>query len=103
MIRQCIPIPQKIYKITKKRLRTFDDIEKYFPGFISFIDSTTEREIPRPVDKKRRDAYYSGKKKRHTDVKTQFVVNNHGIIMHKKQPIRKEECMTMTSIKIIII
>jgi len=99
-IRKCLPIPQKIYNITK-RLRTVDEIEHYFPRFISFIDST-EQEISRPVDKKRHDVYYSSKKKRHT-VKTQFVVNNHGIIMHKKQPIRKEECMTMTSIKIIII
>jgi hypothetical protein len=64
LVRQCIPIPQKIYNITK-RLRTVDEVEHYFPGFISFIDST-EQQIPRPVDKRRRDAYYSGKKKRHT-------------------------------------
>src|SRR4051794_10932420 len=72
LVRQCIPIPQKIYNITK-RLRTVDEIERYFPGFISFIDST-EQQIPRPVDKRRRDSYYSGKKKRHT-VKTQLMVN----------------------------
>ena len=53
LVRQCIPIPQKIYNITK-RLRTVDEVEQYFPGFISFIDST-EQQIPRPVDKKRRD------------------------------------------------
>ena len=80
LIRKCLPIPQKIYNITN-RLKTLDEIEKYFPGFISFIDST-EQQIPRPVDKKRRKAYYSGKKKRHT-VKTQLMVNNHGIIIHK--------------------
>ena len=62
LIRKCIPIPQKIYNITK-RLRTADEVEQYFPGFISFIDST-EQQIPRPVDKRRRDAYYSGKKKK---------------------------------------
>jgi hypothetical protein len=27
--------------------------------------------------------FYSGKKKRHTAVKMQFMVNNHGIIIHK--------------------
>jgi hypothetical protein len=80
LVRQCIPIPQKIYNITK-RLRTVDEVEQYFPGFISFIDST-EQQIPRPVDKRRRDSYYSGKKKRHT-IKNQFVVNNHGVIIHK--------------------
>ena len=69
LIRKCLPIPQKIYNITK-RLRTVDEIEHYFPRFISFIDST-EQEISRPVDKKR-----------HT-VKTQLVVNNLGNIIHK--------------------
>lgn len=63
LIRKCIPIPQKIYNITK-RLRTVDEVEQYFPGFISFIDST-EQQIPRLTgDKRRREAYYSGKKKR---------------------------------------
>ncbi len=80
LVRQCIPIPQKIYNITK-RLRTPDEVEKYFPGFLSFIDST-EHQIPRPVNKQRRKLYYSGKKRRHT-VKTQFMVNKNGIIIHK--------------------
>jgi hypothetical protein len=58
LVRQCLPIPQKIYKITKKRLRTPDEIEQYFPaGFLAFIDSTTEQRIPRPVDKRKRKAY----------------------------------------------
>ena len=82
MIRQCVPIPQKIYNITK-RLKTPQEVEKYFPGFLSFIDSA-EQHIPRPaIDKDRRKMYYSlGKKKRHT-VKTRLMVNNHGYIIHK--------------------
>ena len=81
MVRQCVPIPQKIYKITK-RLKTPEAVEKYFPGFLAFIDST-EQQIPRPVDKRRRKAYYSGKKKRHT-IKNQNTVNNHrSHILHK--------------------
>jgi DDE superfamily endonuclease/Helix-turn-helix of DDE superfamily endonuclease len=80
LIRQCLPIPQKLYNITK-RLKTSEEVERHFPGFISFID-VTEQQIPRPVDKRRRDSYYSGKKKRHT-IKNQLVVNNHGIIIHK--------------------
>jgi len=79
LIRKCIPIPQKIYPITK-RLQTPEEVEKYFPGFLTFIDCT-EQQIPRPVDNKRRTVYYSGKKKRHT-VKTQLMVNNHGLIIH---------------------
>ena len=80
LIRKCIPIPQKIYKITK-RLKTPDEVEKYFPGFLAFIDST-EQQIPRPKNKRRKKVYYSGKKKKHT-IKTQLMVNNHGFIIHK--------------------
>ena len=81
LIRECVPIPQKIYGITK-RLKTTEEVEQYFPGFLAFIDST-EQQIPRPVNKKRRKVYYSGKKKRHTAVKNQFMVNNHGYVIHK--------------------
>jgi hypothetical protein len=81
LIRECVPIPQKIYGITKRLKTTVEEVEQYFPGFLAFIDST-EQQIPRPVDKKRRKVYYSGKKKRHT-VKTQLMVNNHGLIIHK--------------------
>ena len=69
-----------IHSITK-RLRTPDEVEQYFPGFLSFIDST-EQQVPRPINKQRRKVYYSGKKKRHT-VKIQLMVNNRGIIIHK--------------------
>jgi len=74
LIRKCIPFPRKIYKITK-RLKTPEEVEQYFPGFICFIDST-EQQIPRPIDNKRKRMFYSGNKKRHT-IKTQIMVNNH--------------------------
>jgi len=61
LIKQCLPIPQKIYNITK-RLKTPEEVEQYFPGFLSFIDST-EQQIPRPKNRRKRKAYYSGKKK----------------------------------------
>jgi hypothetical protein len=80
LIRNCLPIPQKLYNITK-RLKTPHEVEQYFECFLSFIDST-EQQIPRPTDNKRKTMFYSGKKKRHT-VKMQFMVNNHGIIIHK--------------------
>jgi hypothetical protein len=57
LVRQCVPIPQKTYNITK-RLKTPEEVEEYFPGFLSFVDST-EQPIPRPVDKDRRKMYYS--------------------------------------------
>jgi DDE superfamily endonuclease len=80
LIRKCLPIPQKIYNKTK-RLQTPKEVEQYFPGFLAFIDCT-EQQIPRPVDKRRRKVYYSGKKKRHT-VKTHLMTNNQCIIIYK--------------------
>jgi hypothetical protein len=81
LVTPCIPIPQKIYKITK-RLKTSEEVEQYFPGFLAFIDSTEQQQIPRPIDNRRRMVYYSGKKKRHV-VKTQLMINNRGFIIHK--------------------
>ena len=83
-----IPLSLKryIHNITK-RLRTVDEVEHYFPGFISFIDAT-EQQIPRPVDKRRRDAHYSGKKKRHI-VKTQLMVNKEGKRLYKSNHHKK--------------
>ena len=86
LIRQCVPIPQKIYPITK-RLKTPEEVEKYFPGFLAFTDCT-EQQIPRPVDKERRKMYYSGKKKKHT-VKNQLMVNNIVVISFIKQTHKK--------------
>ncbi len=59
LIRTYLPIPQKLYKITK-RLKTPQEVEEYFPGFLAFI-GCTEQQIPRPEDKIRRKLYYSGK------------------------------------------
>ncbi len=80
LIRQCVPVPQKTYSLTK-RLETLDEVERYFPGLMAFIDST-EQQIPRPIDNNKRNLVYSGKKKRHT-IKTQLMVNNQGIVIYK--------------------
>jgi DDE superfamily endonuclease len=46
-IRQCLPIPQKLYKVTR-RLKTKEEGEQYFPaGFLAFVD-VTEQPMPRP-------------------------------------------------------
>ena len=73
-----------MYKRTR-RSRTIDEVEEeYFPGFKAFIDSS-EQEIPRPKNKRRRKSYYSGKKKKHT-IKTQYMVNGEGLILlHKTE------------------
>ena len=80
LIRSCLPIPQKLYKVTK-RLKTKEEIGQYFPGFLAFTDCT-EQQIPRPKNKVRRRLYYSGKKKKHT-VKNLYAVNQNGLIIYK--------------------
>ena len=62
LVRECVPIPQKTYNKTK-RLKTPGEVEKYFPGFLAFTDCT-EQQIPRPEDKRRRKAYYSGQEEK---------------------------------------
>ena len=53
LVKRCIPLPKKLYKHTRRRLRTIDEVEEeYFPGFKAFIDSS-EQEIPRPKNKRK--------------------------------------------------
>ena len=97
LIKESVPLTKKIYKRTR-RLRTIDEVEQYFTGFkASFIDST-EQEIPRPKNKRRRNSYYSGRKKKHT-VKTQLMVNSESLILHKTghRSGRKHDIMTFTN------
>ena len=35
MIRECLPIPQKLHRVTK-RLKTKEEVEAYFPGFMFY-------------------------------------------------------------------
>jgi DDE superfamily endonuclease len=80
LVKECIPLPEKLHDMAR-RARTFEEVERYFPGFKAFVD-TTEQEIPRPKNATKRKTHYSGKKKRHT-VKTQLTVNSEGLIVHR--------------------
>ena len=86
LVKRCIPLPERLYNITR-RLRTEEEVKKYFPEFKAFID-VTEQEIQRPKDKNKKRNYYSGKKKKHT-VKTQYMVNKEGKILHKSRHHKK--------------
>jgi hypothetical protein len=69
MIRKCVPIPQKIYKITETQIAK---VEQYFPEFMACIDSA-EQQIPIHVVKDRRKMYYFlGKKKRHINQESDY-------------------------------
>jgi DDE superfamily endonuclease/Helix-turn-helix of DDE superfamily endonuclease len=86
LVKRCIPLPERLYNIIR-RLRTVEEVKKYFPEFKAFID-VTEQEIQRPKDKNKKRNYYSGKKKKHT-VKTQYMVNKEGKILHKSRHHKK--------------
>ncbi|MEM3098650.1 MAG: transposase family protein [Nitrososphaerales archaeon] len=94
LVKKCIPLPKKVYS-NARRARTIEEVETYFPcfkafkAFKAFIDAS-EQEIPRPKNKRRRKSYYSGKKKRHT-VKTQYMVNGDGLIIHKSNHNTQEQ------------
>ena len=76
LVRKCVPIPQKMNRLSK-RLRTQEEAERHFPGFLSFTDCT-KQQIPRPESKSEKRWYSKGKKKKHT-VKTQIMmIDNHG-------------------------
>src|SRR5207237_7374750 len=64
-----------------KRLKNINKVEEYYPRFKTFKD-TKEQKIPKQKKKRKRKGYYSGKKKKHT-VKTQYMVNSEGTILHK--------------------
>jgi hypothetical protein len=82
LIKCCLPIPQKLHNVTK-RLKTAEEVEQYFPGFLAFLDCT-EQPIPRPKNRLRRRLYYFGKKKKHT-VKNLYAANQNGLIIHKSK------------------
>ena len=91
LIRLCLPIPQKLYNVTR-RLKTKEEVEQYFPGFMAFTDCS-EQPIPRPKNRLRRRLYYSGKRKKHT-VKNLYTVNQKELIIYKtkhKQVGRKHD------------
>ena len=79
-VKQCVPIPAKIYADSKK-INSIEFLQELFPELIAITDGT-EQQIPRPKNKKKRKTHYSGKKKRHT-VQNQITINITGEIIHK--------------------
>ena len=81
VIRECLPLPQKLYKQAGKAT-ALEEIDELFPGLIALTDAT-EQPILQP---KRADMekphYSSGKAKTHT-VKVQYAMSSDGLIIHK--------------------
>ena len=97
--KKCVPIPQKIYNITK-RLQTPEEVEKYFPGFMAFTDLQNNRYQDLLIIKEEECTIQARRKD--ILVKNQITVNNRGYILHKVG-YKKEENMTMIYIRITIL
>ena len=82
LVRKCLPLPEKLYRKARRRLRTIEEVEQHSPGFKAFIEAT-EQEIPRPDNRRKRKSYYSGKKKKKHTVKKEVMVNKLGLILHQ--------------------
>ena len=69
LIRTCIPNTQKIYKITKRLQTPEDEVEQYFPGFMTIIDCTTCRLQIQSMPKNNinRKVYFSMVKKKNIE------------------------------------
>ena len=79
-IRQCVPLPSKIYAGIKTT-KTLDDLEEIIPGLTALIDAS-EQQIQRPGRKDMEKSHYSGKAHRHTS-KVQYTSTTDGLIIHK--------------------
>jgi hypothetical protein len=87
LVIQCIQIPQKIYRITK-RLKTSENVEEYFPGFLDFIDVTEQQQQKyqdTPIIKERGYILFGKEEKRHTAIKRYrlWLITTRGLIIHK--------------------
>lgn len=68
----------------RKKISSFEDLEREFPEIAEIFIDTTEQQRLRPK-KQVQKRYYSGKKKRHT-LKTQLVVSKTGRILLVSKP-----------------
>lgn len=68
----------------RKRISSFEDLQREFPEIAEIFIDTTEQQRLRPK-KQVQKRYYSGKKKRHT-LKTQLVVGQTGKILLVSKP-----------------
>jgi Helix-turn-helix of DDE superfamily endonuclease len=66
LIRECLPIPQKLYGVAK-RLKTKEEVETYFPGFMIYrlfcrTANTQTKELDKKKDilfRQEKETYYS--------------------------------------------
>ena len=80
VIREILPIPQKIYRQAGKAA-TIEDLSELFPGMVALTDAS-EQPILQPQQSEAEKAHYSGKARTHT-IKVQYTTSFDGLIIHK--------------------
>lgn len=69
-----------------KKISTLEELKEIIPDLDEILGDATEQKIPRPLKKRKRKKYHSGKKKAFT-VKTQIATNRQGLIVHVSESI----------------
>ncbi len=64
LLKQCLPIPEKIYK-DSKRISSVEELAEIFPGMVCLTDAS-EQPTNRPKRKDMEKSHYSGKAGTHT-------------------------------------
>ena len=80
VIRDILPLPQKLYKQACEAT-TIEDLNELFPGMVSLVDAS-EQPVQQPQQAEAEKAHFSGKAKTHT-VKVQYTTSFDGLIVHK--------------------
>ena len=95
LVRQCLPIPQKTYPITK-RLQTKEAVEKYFPAFLlsQIVPNNKYQDLQIRIEGR-----YSIQERRKDTLSRIRLRLTIVVIYFTKYVIKKEENMTMMFIK----
>ncbi len=80
LLKQCLPIPEKIYE-GSKRISSVEELEELFPKMVCMTDAS-EQQISRPKLKDMEKSHYSGKAGTHT-AKVQYTIGIRGDITYK--------------------
>ena len=80
IIRECLPVPQKLYWQARKAA-TVEELNELFPGLVALTDAS-EQPVQQPMRADMEESHYSAKAKTHT-VKVQYTTSFDGPVIHE--------------------
>ena len=80
IIRECLPVPQKLYWQARKAA-TVEELNELFPGLVALTDASGQP-VQQPMRADMEESHYSAKAKTHT-VKVQYTTSFDGPVVHK--------------------